>query len=132
MYLNELQALAHEQSVNKGFWATYDMIPLHLSDKSKGLQEELRVAILSQKLALVSSESTEALEDLRAGKPYEGEDALHIAEDGKPEGFASELADIVIRVLDLAEGVGIHLEQVIDLKLRYNNESRGKLHGKAF
>src|SRR5699024_2738091 len=101
MYLNELQALAHEQSVNKGFWATYDVIPLHLSDKSKGLQEELRVAILSQKLALVSSESTEALEDLRAGKPYEGEDALHIAEDGKPEGFASELADIVIRVLDL-------------------------------
>ena len=132
MYLNELQALAHEQSTSKGFWDTYEMISLLLGDKSEEFQEQLRVAVLSQKLALISSESTEALEDLREGKPYEGEDALHIAEDGKPEGFASELADIVIRVLDLAEGTGIHLEQVIDLKLRYNNESRGQLHGRAF
>lgn len=132
MHLNELQAVAHEQSEAKGFWDTYIAVGLMDDGANAELHEQLRIAVLSQKLALVSSEVTEALEDLREGKPYRRQDALHIAEDGKPEGYASELADIVIRVLDLAEGTGIHLEQVIKLKLNYNQNKRGRLHGRLF
>lgn len=46
----------------------------------------------------------------------------------KPEGFGSELADIVIRVFDLAEDMGIDLATEIKRKMRYN-ESRPYRHG---
>ena len=65
---------------------------------------------------------SEALEALRDG------DFGSIREDGKPEGFDSELADVVIRVFDLAEAVGINLGAAIIDKMRYN-ETRPYKHG---
>lgn len=46
----------------------------------------------------------------------------------KPEGMGSELADIVIRVCDLAEDLGIDLADEIKRKMRYN-ETRAHRHG---
>jgi len=46
----------------------------------------------------------------------------------KPEGFGSELADIVIRVFDLAEDLGIDLAAEIKRKMLFN-ESRAYRHG---
>lgn len=132
MELNELQFFAHEQSREKGFWGTFDTTSDQATIKNGRLRTELVTAILSQKLALIHSEVTEALEDLREGLPYTGDEAMQVSDGGKPEGYASELADIVIRTLDLAEGTGIHLESVITTKLRYNADSRGRLHGKRF
>lgn len=50
-------------------------------------------------------------------------------EDGKPEGIPSELADIMIRVADLAGAYDIDLAKIIDQKMTYN-ASRPHLHGK--
>jgi hypothetical protein len=48
-----------------------------------------------EKVALIHSELSEALEDLRVGRI-----ATVVSESGKPEGAVSELADVVIRIGD--------------------------------
>ena len=76
------------------------------------------------KIMLIVTELAEAVEELRDGRgiteTYE--------RDGKPEGFPVELADAVIRALDLAYMTGIDLEQVIKWKLDFN-AGRGSMHG---
>jgi NTP pyrophosphatase (non-canonical NTP hydrolase) len=47
---------------------------------------------------------------------------------GKPEGIPSELADVMIRILDMAEAFGINLQEVMLEKHEYN-KTRGYRHG---
>lgn len=51
--------------------------------------------------------------------------------DGKPEGEAVELADVVIRVMDYFEHMGWDLEEAIKLKTDYNDTRPFKHGGKA-
>jgi NTP pyrophosphatase (non-canonical NTP hydrolase) len=81
------------------------------------------------RLMLIVSEAAEALESYREG--HAPTDYWYGGSDGnKPEGIPSELADIVIRVFDLAEIHGIHLGAAILDKMQYN-EGRPYLHGKT-
>lgn len=109
MTLNELAKAAHENSKAKGFW--------------NGENHNI-----AEKLALIHSEVSEALEDVRA-RP----DSLNYwyTHETKPIGFPTELADILIRVGDLAEYLGIDLEDVVAAKMRHN-ATRPHKHGKAF
>lgn len=68
-----------------------------------------------ESLALVASEVGEAVNECRGDKPT-----------GK---FAEELADIILRVVDLAESHDIDLEKVIanKMKINYNRGTRGRL-----
>lgn len=81
------------------------------------------------KCMLIVSEVAEAMEEHRAGKGFTN----YFNEDkpGKPEGVPAELADIVIRVADLAEICGIDLEAAITEKMGYNS-TRPYKHGKAY
>lgn len=75
-------------------------------------------------VALIHSEISEALEALRAGNP----------EDPKLPEFSSvevELADAVIRIMDMARARGYRVGDAILAKAQYN-ESRPHKHGKAF
>lgn len=114
--------------------------------------EEYRADYWNKKLFLIVNEAVEAQDQLREGHAIDEEyvsypdslvaevgadperlDAL-LRENGqlaKPEGVPSELADIIIRTMDLAEEAGIDLEKAIETKLAYNN-TRGFRHGKAF
>lgn len=83
-----------------------------------------RKKTIPEKLALIHSEVSEALEDYRNGDMAE---AYH-GHTGKPLGFPSELADIVIRVADLAGALGIDLEKAVVEKMAYN-EKRPYRHG---
>jgi len=61
----------------------------------------------------------------------ESHNVLQFDESDKPVGFVSELADIVIRVCDLAGAMEIDLETAIREKMDYN-ETRESKHGKRF
>lgn len=93
-----------------------------------------------ESLMLVVSELGEAAEELRHDRahlyfrgPAGTDDELKQEYIGnpevKPEGLASELADVVLRLADLCEHMGIDLAQAIVLKHQYNM-TRPYRHGK--
>lgn len=97
---------AHQIAVEHGWWD---------GDRAFGEQ-----------IALMHSELSEALEEWRDGKPllYFGP----ATPPAKPEGVAIEFADVLIRIFDTCESMGIDLEAAIRLKMEYNR-TRPYRHG---
>jgi NTP pyrophosphatase (non-canonical NTP hydrolase) len=124
--ISELQKRAHRQSADKGF---YDYIPT---------ETRAVLSLNAERIALMHSELSEALEELRSGRAVN--ETYYVDRFGaewernslgggwKPEGVPSELADVVIRVLDFCGANGIDLESTILEKLDYN-ATRGHMHG---
>ena len=98
---------AHQTAVSKGWWDGVDDAD----------------AIVPEKLCLIHSEVSEALESYR-----NGEDMLWITDTGKPEGLLAELADVVIRCADLSEALGLDLGSAMSAKMDYN-DTRPHRHG---
>lgn len=125
--LSEIASLIHRNSMGKGF---YD-----------------GTTNIGEKLALIHSEVSEALEADREGR-YNGafvdgptaESLINETDSSKLKAgyeeffkgtFEDELADVIIRVLDLCAYKGISIGNYILLKHRYNT-TREKFHGKKY
>lgn len=102
--LKELGYSIHVDNLNKGFWANPN---------------------LSEKIALIHSEVSELLEATRKETIERSE---HIPEF---YAFEEEIADIIIRTLDLADRYGSRVGPAIFAKLEYNR-NRPHKHGKKF
>ena len=65
------------------------------------------------------------LEEYRNGH---GATEIYFSDSGKPEGIPTELADVIIRVLDYCGYAGIDIDAAISQKHEYN-KSRPYRHG---
>lgn len=129
MHINELSKEIHQNAVEKGFW-----------DKERNMGEMLM---------LIISELSEALEAHRIGKHanWDGYDSQMKFWTGTEneyqrkeisefeycikDSFEDELADVAIRLFDLAHGKNIDLEKHILAKMNYN-KSRDRMHNKSY
>ena len=86
---------------------------------------------LDRKLLLAVGELAEAQEELRSGHHPTDLYFTGPEDDSKPEGFGIELADAVIRIMDICARYGIDLQHCIETKHEYNLVRPYK-HNKAF
>jgi NTP pyrophosphatase (non-canonical NTP hydrolase) len=101
--LNESAKKIYENNKAKGFW-----------DKERNIGESLM---------LVVTELSEAMNAHQKG--------FFATPEVFKDTFEDELADTVIRVLDLCGGLDIDIEKHINLKVEYN-KTRARLHGKLY
>lgn len=122
--INELAKQVYENSKLKGF---------HEDDETKNIGEML---------ALVHAEVSEALEADRVDKYCKGSVLALMTLEGDQKftafykevvkgTFEEEMADIVIRVMDMCAMKGIDLDGHIRAKMRYNS-TRPYKHGKKY
>ena len=120
-------------------------VAIHAINKEKGFWDKERNT--GELLMLVNSELCEALEADRHGKYADKQRLIVLGAQDKLERntllfkkvfegdikdtFEDEIADAVIRLFDLSEGLGIDLEFHIKHKMAYN-KTRERLHGKAY
>lgn len=100
---------AHTTSAAHGFW-----------------EGQVPQQVLPEKVALMHSELSEALEAWRAGDPM-----FYLDADSKPEGILVELADCMIRIADFVGALreGTLFLEALAMKLNYNT-TRPFKHGK--
>ena len=124
--LNIIQTACHARAVAKGWWP-------------EGVERNL-----GEQIALMHSELSEALECYRNSEPYlwykhagraaaryELERVIDINGTkvvGKPEGLASEFADVLIRIFDTCAALDIPLTDALMEKHEYNS-TRSHRHG---
>lgn len=127
---------------------------IYANAKSKGFYDDGAANNMGERLALIHSEVSEALEADRKGKysniedfferekeilnPYtvpssqlNNEDFKFLFKNKIKDTFEDELADVVIRCLDMAAHKNIDLEKHIALKMKYNS-LREHMHGKKY
>ena len=102
--IKEWQSEVHALAVEKGWWSAPKRTDVEC-------------------IALMMCECAEAIEEIRSSR------LGYYEVDGKPEGIAVEIADLVIRALDFAEARGYDLESIIAKKHEYN-KLRPYKHGK--
>lgn len=100
--LDSMAQAVHETAVEKGFWNI-------VSKSQEPVGEELVNIFLTKQLMMIVSEAVEVMEAIRKSHG--------------PEAIADEMADIVIRTLDLYQGLK-DLEYVnTDLQVAFNNKT---------
>lgn len=104
--LNVLQQDIHHNAVAHGWWSG--------EKRNSG-----------EAVALMHSELSEALEAMRAGNP---------PDDKVPQfsGVEAELADVMIRIMDFAQGHGYRVIEAMIAKHAYNKTRPYKHGGKQF
>jgi NTP pyrophosphatase (non-canonical NTP hydrolase) len=130
--LKQLQQEIHAGNVKAGWWTDLTAIPEQANLVNHARRSSrLGKAIVAEKLALVHSEVTEALEGARK----------NLQDDKLPHRsmLEVELADAVIRILDLAGAMNLDVAAAMQEKMLYNSnredhkiENRMKPGGKAY
>ena len=127
--IETLQRKIHQGNVDAGWWTDLETGINLANEARKGTR--LGKAIVAEKLCLIHSEVSEAMEGARKNLP---DDKL----PHRPM-IEVELADAVIRILDLCGALELDIDGAINEKRTYNSkredhkiENRLKANGKAY
>lgn len=116
--IGDIARLVNSIALNSGWWNKYE---------DHGFQTTVNGT--AEKLLMIHTEVSEAVEDLRVAlTDTELASTVYEYGESKPCGFPTELADIIIRTLDLAEWLGIDIEDALARKISYN-ATRDFRHG---
>ena len=125
--LEEFGHLVGEVNVANGWDTSRGMIA-----RPDDYDAKWHVAHKIAELGLVTTEVSEAIEEVRKGRAmtetYYENDNVDIVKATKPQGVPSELADAMIRILDISNAYGIDLGAAVIEKLNHN-ATRGLHHG---
>ncbi len=105
--IKQWSSMVHELAKEKGWWPGWP-------EKRERSQTEL--------LALAICELSEGIEEIRSGKD------TYYEVEGKPCGLQTEVADCIIRLLDMCQAEGWDIEEVMRKKHQFN-KSRSARHG---
>lgn len=113
----------HQTAKSKGWWNDRRDIVTACAAVSPELAKAAQNAIDAQALALIHSETSEALEGSRG----------NLMDDKVPQYtmMEAELADVIIRIMDFAAGRNLRVFEAMKAKAEYN-KTRAYKHGKAF
>lgn len=112
--LTKLAEECHERSCANGFW------------ESSTADAPTATLEAATKIGLIGSEVSEVLEAWREAEPFGP-----CAKDPRLSKVDEEMADVFIRLLDLAHFLGCDLGQAVALKMAYN-ANRPYKHSKRF
>jgi NTP pyrophosphatase (non-canonical NTP hydrolase) len=138
-----LASSVNKGNVDKGFWDEAINAIQRYRNNPTPRNKAVRDAFVSQFLLLIQSEIGEACEAMRKDKysstvgintvdGYVGSENERASfQNHVKDTFEDELADSLIRILDLAGGLGIDIQWHVDRKLAYNAGREAK-HGKNF
>jgi hypothetical protein len=118
---NYLATYHHELMKDKGFWDGENSVIACLQEHAPGLVPIAIAAFDGQKIALVTSESSEKLEAIRHGNQ---------PDDKIPEftGAEAEGADELLRIMDHSRGRKWLIAEAFVAKMKMN-ATRAKMHG---
>ena len=126
MYLNDLAKKIHSNSVKHGFYKDNPHIATQLMLVVSELSEALEADQKGK-----HSVSPEFYDKMFYIKGYLAEHFNQDFENKTKDSFEDEIADAIIRLLDIAAWKNINIEKHIKLKMRYN-ATRPYLHGKKY
>ena len=119
--LNKLRDEIHEYAINKGFWdnqrETGTLLMLCVSELAEAMEADRKDRYAD--LELIEKDKEDFI------------DFKWSFENSIKDTFEDELADTIIRILDLCGAKGIDIERHIELKMMYN-ATRERMHGKKY
>ncbi|TXI13271.1 MAG: hypothetical protein E6Q68_01735 [Polynucleobacter sp.] len=104
-------------------------IQIFEDNKKKGFWDEKRN--VGEMLMLVVSELGEAIEARRKGRMCKEQKSMELFALNVKDTFEDEIADAIIRLLDMCGGLEIDIHWHVFAKLEYN-KTRERLHGKKY
>ena len=129
MEIKEIMTEIYQNNEQKGFWENKD---------SKNIGELLMLCVSELAEALEAHRTNHKADILKFNQEIQDDTIVNSPEKYKVQfekhiknSFEDEIADTVIRLFDLSEGLGIDLEKHIRLKIEYN-KLRPFKHGKAY
>jgi NTP pyrophosphatase (non-canonical NTP hydrolase) len=153
MTLNQLADQAHANALTKGFYESAEKILDACTPYGPEVYDAAHNAIVAEKLALIHSEVSEAIEALRKDHRFyirrrrsltaDHAATLEAAAEVDDQAFASyyknhvkdqlgaELAGSMIRLLDLASFLDVDIQTHVEWEMRFNT-TRARKHEKAF